>query len=185
MAAFRIEGYVIVSADGMLANAAHVMPDELKFEGDKRFFTAALDHADLVVHGRHSGEDHPNSPQRKRVIVTRRVSALAPDPFNPKATLWNPSGSRLEAAADFAGVRTGVIAIIGGPDVFGLFMDRYDAFWLSRAAGVRIPGGEGCFPGVPERTPEQILAAHGLKAGETQILDAAERVSVTPWRRTA
>ena len=28
--AFRIEGYVIVSADGMLANAAGLMPDELK-----------------------------------------------------------------------------------------------------------------------------------------------------------
>ena len=54
MAAFSIEGYVIVSADGMLANAAHVMPDELKFEGDKQFFTAALDRADLIVHGRHS-----------------------------------------------------------------------------------------------------------------------------------
>ena len=59
MAALHIEGYVIVSADGMLANAAHVMPDELKFEGDKRFFTDALDRADLIVHGRHSFEDQP------------------------------------------------------------------------------------------------------------------------------
>ncbi|HXN66355.1 MAG TPA: dihydrofolate reductase, partial [Bradyrhizobium sp.] len=33
----RIEGYVIVSADGMLANAARVMPDALKFDGDKQF----------------------------------------------------------------------------------------------------------------------------------------------------
>ena len=47
------------------------MPDELKFDGDKRFFTAALDRADLIVHGRHSHEDQPNSPRRKRVIVTR------------------------------------------------------------------------------------------------------------------
>ena len=61
----RIEGYVIVSADGMLANAARVMPDELKFEGDKQFFTAALDRAALIVHGRHSGEDQPDSPRRK------------------------------------------------------------------------------------------------------------------------
>ena len=185
MAAFRIEGYVIVSADGMLANAAHVMPDELKFEGDKRFFTAALDQADLVVHGRHSDEDHPNSPQRKRLILTRRISALAPDPTNPRATLWNPAGASFEAAADFAGVRSGTVAIIGGPDVFGLFMDRYDTFWLSLAARVKIPDGEGCFPGVPDRSPQQILAAHGLTAGEPQILDTAEEVSVTPWRRTA
>ena len=40
----------------MLANAQNAMPDELKFEGDKRFFTAALDRAALIVHGRHSHE---------------------------------------------------------------------------------------------------------------------------------
>ena len=183
MPALRIDGYVIVSADGMLANAAHVMPDELRFEGDKQFFTAALDRADLIVHGRHSYEDQPNSPRRKRVIVTRSIAAVAPDPSNPKATLWNPAGATFEAACDHAGVHSGTAAIIGGPDVFGMFMDRYDTFWLSLAPRVRLPGGEPCFPGVPERSPQAVLAAHGLKAGEAQILDPAGGVSVTPWRR--
>jgi hypothetical protein len=36
---------------------------------------------------------------------------------------------------------------------------------------------------VPERSPQAILAAHGLEAGEAQILDAAHDVTVTPWRR--
>jgi hypothetical protein len=185
VAPFRIEGYVIVSADGMLANAAHVMPDELKIEGDHSFFTAALERADLIVHGRHSGEDQPNSPKRTRVILTRGVAALAPDPSNPRATLWNPAGASFEQAADAAGVRSGAVAIIGGPVVFEMFMDHYDTFWLSQAPRVRIPGGDGCFPGVPERTPQQILKAHGLIAGEPLLLDAAEDVSVTPWRRDA
>jgi len=179
----RIDGYVIVSADGMLANAAHVMPDELRFEGDKQFFTAALDRADLIVHGRHSYEDQPDSPRRKRVIVTRSIAAVAPDPSNPKVTLWNPAGATFEAACDHAGVHSGTAAVIGGPDVFGMFMDRYDTFWLSQAPRVRLPGGEPCFPGVPERSPQAILAAHGLKAGEAQTLDPAGGVSVTPWRR--
>lgn len=183
--ALRIDGYVIVSADGMLANAQNVMPDELKFEGDKQFFTAALDRADLIVHGRRSYEDQPNSPRRKRLIVTRSVAAVAPDPSNPKATLWNPAGAAFEAACDHAGVHSGTAAVIGGPDVFGMFMDRYDTFWLSLAPRVRLPGGEPCFPGVPERSPQAILAAHGLKAGEAQILDPAGGVSVTPWRRMA
>jgi dihydrofolate reductase len=183
--AFRIEGYVIVSADGMLANAENVMPDALKFEGDKQFFTDALDRADLIVHGRHSGEGQPNSPKRKRVILTRHVAALAPDPANTRATLWNPSGASFEQAAEFAGVSAGMVAVIGGPAVFGLFMDRYDTFWLSLAPRVKLPGGEACFPGVPEHTPQEILAAHGLKAGEPQILDPADEVSVTPWRRAA
>jgi dihydrofolate reductase len=181
----RVEGYVIVSADGMLANAARLMPDELHFEGDKRFFTAALDRADLVVHGRNSHENQPNSPQRMRLIVTRRTGALAPDPSNPKALFWNPAGASFEAACEAAGVRSGTIAIIGGPDVFAMFMDRYDTFWLSQAPRVRLPGGEPCFPGVPGRSPQEILAAHGLKAGAAEMLDRAEDVSVTPWRRMA
>jgi hypothetical protein len=181
----RIEGYVIVSADGMLANADRVMPEQLKFEGDKRFFTEALDRADLIVHGRHSQEDQPNSPQRKRVVLTGRIGTVAPDPSNPRATLWNPAGASFEAACDRAGVASGVVAIIGGPDVFGMFMDRYHTFWLSQARHVRLPGGEPCFPGVPARSPQDILAAHGMKAGNPRILDSADAVSVTPWRRVA
>ena len=185
MAALRIEGYVIVSADGMLANADRLMPVGLKFEGDKQFFTAALDRADLIVHGRNSFEDQPNSPMRKRIVLTRSIGALAPDPSNPKATLWNPAGASFEAACEHAGISSGTIAIIGGPYVFGMFMDRYDTFWLSLAPQVRLPGGEPCFPGVPAQSPQQILAAHGLKAGNARILDAANDVSVTPWQRHA
>jgi hypothetical protein len=180
-----VEGYVIVSADGMLADANHLMPDELKFDADKRFFAAALDRADLIVHGRRSQEDQPSSPLRKRIILTRTVASLAPDQDNPRAFLWNPAGSGFAAACDYAGVRAGTVAIIGGPVVFDLFMDRYDTFWLSQASRVRLPGGEACFGGVPERSPQEVLAAHGLKADGTQILDAANGVTVTPWRRVS
>src|SRR5438876_2963660 len=145
----RIEGYVIVSADGMLANADSVMPGQLKFEGDKRFFTAALDRADLIVHGRHSYEDQPNSPQRKRISLTRSVAATAPDPANPNALLWNPAGASFEAACEQAGVTSGTVAIIGGPSVFDMFMDRYDTFWLSLAPQIGLAVGEPWFPGVP------------------------------------
>jgi dihydrofolate reductase len=184
MAALRIEGYVIVSADGMLADADHVMPDELKFEGDKQFFSAALDRVDLVVHGRHSHEGQPNSPKRRRVVLTRGTVSVAHDPSDPRATLWNPQAASFERACEFAGVHSGTVAIIGGPDVFGMFMDRYDAFFLSQAPHVRLPGGEACFPGVPERSPQEVLAAHGLTAGEPQVLDRAANVTVTPWRRS-
>jgi dihydrofolate reductase len=180
-----IEGYVIVSADGMLAKGDHMMPSELKFDADKAFFSAALDRADLVVHGRLSEEDHPNAPRRKRLIVTHKVASLSADPENPKAILWNPAGSRFEAACEFAGIVSGRIAIIGGPAVFDLFMDHYDIFWLSQAARVHLPGGEPCFGGVPQHSPQQVLAAHGLTPGEPQILDAANDVTVTPWRRSS
>jgi hypothetical protein len=64
-----------------------------------------------------------------------------------------------------------------------MFMDRYDTFWLSQARGVRLPSGEPCFPGVPARSPQDILAEHGLRAGPGEVLDVAHDVSVTPWRR--
>ena len=174
---------MLVSADGMLADTSHVMPETLKFEGDKRFFTDALDRADLIVHGRHSGEGQPNSPRRRRIVLTRKIDGLADDPSNPKATLWNPAGASFEAALDRAGVHTGTIAIIGGPNAFDMFMDRYDTFWLSEAPKVRLPGGEPVFSGVPRLTPRQILAKHGLEPGESRILDEANGVTVTPWRR--
>jgi hypothetical protein len=183
--ALRIEGYVIVSADGMLADARNVMPDELRFEGDKRFFTQALDRADLIVHGRNSYEDQPNSPRRKRLILTGKVAATAPDPSNANATLWNPAGASFEAACTEAGVAAGTVAVIGGPTVFGMFLDRYDVFWLSQAPHVQLPDGEPCLPGVPARTPQQILESHGLRAGPSQMLDPADEVTVTPWRRSA
>jgi hypothetical protein len=180
---FQFEGYVIVSADGMLADARHVMPDSLKFEGDKNFFEAGLDRADLIVHGRHSHEGQPNSPKRRRIILTRKIASLTVDPEMPNTTLWNPATASFEEASDFAGVSSGTVAIIGGPVVFDMFMDRYDTFWLSGAPHVRLPGGEGCFPQVPERTPHEVLAAHGMKPGEAQVLDAAHGVTVTAWRR--
>lgn len=180
---FRFEGYVIVSADGMLADAARVMPDSLKFEGDKLFFEQALDRAALIVHGRHSHEQQPNSPKRSRLILTRKIKALTVDPEMPNTTLWNPEHASFEEACAFAGVGSGTVAIIGGPVVFDMFMDRYDTFWLSEAPRVRLPGGEGCFVGVPERTPHQVLTSHGLKPGAPYLLDAAHGVTVTPWRR--
>lgn len=180
----RIEGYVIVSANGMLADASHVMPSSLKFDADQTFFESAMDAASVIVHGRNSFEDQRRSPQRTRIILTRKVDALAADPGNPKATLWNPAGASFEDACAKAGVASGMAAIIGGPDVFGLFMDRYDVFWLSQAHGVSVPGGEGVFPGVPAKTPQDVLASHGLLRAEVRKLDAARNVDVTAWRRS-
>lgn len=180
----RIEGYVILSADGMLADKSHRMPDSLKFKADQTFFESALDGADLIVHGRHSFEDQPRSPLRTRIVLTRKVAALASDPANPKATLWNPAGAKFEDACLRAGVTSGIAAIIGGPDVFGMFMNRFDTFWLSQAHGLKIPGGQGGFPGVPEKTPQDILAKHGLRAAEVRKLDPAQQVDVTAWRRS-
>jgi hypothetical protein len=184
MSHYRIEGYAIVSMDGMLANTAGIMPEELKNDADARFFSAGLDGAAAIVHGRHSHEGQPNSPRRRRLIVTRRVAATEPEPSNVNALLWNPKGASFENALRALGVHDGVVAVIGGTNVFGMFLDiGYDAFHLSRAGRVRLPGGRPVFPQVPARTPEKVLADHGLKPGARRVLDAASDVTLTNWTR--
>ena len=126
----RIEGYAIVSVDGMLADATGVMPDALKFDADQQFFAQGLDGVDAVVHGRHSHEQQPHSPLRRRLILTRQVAALGPDRENEKALLWNPAGATFEQAWEALGVPNGSLAVVGGTDVFGMFLPRYDVFYL-------------------------------------------------------
>ena len=92
---FRIEGYAIACLDGTIADATGLMPDSLKLEADQRFFEKALDRAAVVVHGRMSHEGQPNSAKRRRLILTRRVKALAHDPDNANARFWNPAGASL------------------------------------------------------------------------------------------
>jgi dihydrofolate reductase len=180
----RIEGYVIVSADGMIADAAGAMPDSIRNDTDQKFFQAGLDDAAAVLHGRHSHEGGPRAARRKRLVLTRQVAATAPDPALPNALLWNPLGASLEEATDELGVGAGAIAVIGGPDVFSMFLPRYDAFHLSRAAQARIPGGRPVFTEVgPTATPEDVLMRHGLKPGPRRDLDAAAGVSLVTWQR--
>jgi hypothetical protein len=112
------------------------------------------------------------------------VPAVAPDPSNPKAMFWNPAACSWDAAFRALGVEGGAIGIIGGTDVFGLFLPiGYDAFHLSRAARVTLPSGRPVFPEVPERTPEEVLASHGLRPGPVQVLDKAAGASLVTWRR--
>jgi dihydrofolate reductase len=180
----RIEGYAIVSTDGMLANAAGIMPEELKFDADQRFFEHGLDGVDAVVHGRHSHEQQPRSHLRKRLILTRRIPALAADPSNEKALFWNPAGASFEEAWAALGVPDGSLAVIGGTDVFGMFLPDYDIFHLTRAPDVRLPGGRPVFPQVPPHTPEKVLASHGFEPSPSQVLDAERGVSVVSWQRS-
>jgi dihydrofolate reductase len=179
------EGYAIVSADGMLADANRRIPDSLKIEADQEFFHSALDRAAVVVHGRHSHEGGPDAKRRHRLIVTSKVAALSPDPNHPSALLWNPKGASLDEARARLGVPAGPLAVIGGPDVYGHFLDiGYDEFHLSRVANVRIPGGRPVFPEIgPNRTPEDVLASHGLKPGAERVLDQAAGATLVGWRR--
>jgi hypothetical protein len=179
-----IEGYAIISADGMLGDHNRRMPRSLHIPADQRLFTDALDRAALIVHGRHSHEEQgAASDRRRRVILTRSVAAIAAHPSLPNALLWNPAGAEFAEACRASGVSEGLIVVSGAAEVFAHFFGLgYDAFHLSRVATVRLPGGRPIFPTVPEQSPEQVLSAHGLIPGGTRTLDVDAQATLVVWR---
>lgn len=181
--AYRIEGYVIASADGMLGDASGVQSAALQLDADRRHFQDGLDHVDAVVHGRHSHEGLPSSPGRRRLIVTRSVTGVAPDPDNAKARLWNPAGASFEEACAALGLNSGTVAVIGGPQVYTLFLKLgYDRFRLTRAVRARLPGGLRVFTRETfGGEPDAALRAAGLKPGPIQWLD--DEVTLVDWTR--
>jgi dihydrofolate reductase len=182
-ASLRIEGYAIVTADGMLADRHGRIPPELKIDADQRFFEQGLEAADLIVHGKHSHEQQPHSHGRHRLVLTRTVAGLAPHPSLPKAKSWNPAGASFAEACRAVGIAEGLVAVTGGTEVFGLFLAiGYDAFHLSRVDSVRLPDGRPVFPGVPAQAPEGILAHSGLAPGPVRVLDARAQATLVTWQ---
>ena len=180
----NIEGYAIVSADGMIADGNGVIPATIRNDADQRFFQSELDRAAVLVHGRRSHEGGPRADKRKRIIVTRQVVSVTPNRSLPNA-LWNPAGATLEQAITALGVGDGPIAVLGGTEVFGLFLPLYDAFHLTRAAKASIPDGRPLFPQVGPQTPEDVLASFGLHPGAPRAIDAAAGITLTSWERGA
>lgn len=181
---YRFIGYAIVSDDGMLADASGIIPPSMVVKADQEFFMHGLDAAEALVHGRNSAEQ-PTSPDRFRLIATRQIEATATITDRPNALLWNPEGAPVEEALDDLGIEGGEIAIIGGTDIFGLFLPRYELFHLTRAPGVALPGGRPVFPQVPAQTPESLLEAAGLTPGPAHNLDQQSGVTVVTWHRPA
>lgn len=181
---FEVHGFAIVSADGMIADADHVMPESLKYEADHIFFDRALSEVDLILHGRHSHEGHAESDQRRRFWLTHSVTALAPDPVGGLQWYWNPAGLSLEDACREVGLERGTVAVLGGTSVYDMFLPRYDIFHLSLAGQTRIPGGTPLFREIKTGlSPQDVLRSHGLTPDPATILDAANEVSMTRWRR--
>jgi dihydrofolate reductase len=167
----------------MLANAQGVMPPELIFEADQAFFHRSLENAAALVHGRHSHERYPPTDAKPRLIATRSIAELAGDPANKNALLWNPAGTTIEHAWTALDADAGTLAVIGGTDVFGLFLPHYDAFCLSRAPNLLLPGGRPVFPQVPAQKPEQVLAEHGLRLDAERMLDDVAGITLQTWIR--
>ena len=76
-----------------------------------------------------------------------------------------------------------VAAVVGGTDVFGLFLGiGYDAFYLTRT-DASVPRGRPVFPGVGRDgvMPEDVMRKYDLVLKGTRVLDAATNTRVEEW----
>ena len=76
------------------------------------------------------------------------MQRLIVDPENPNVVQWNPGTASFDEAWHRLGIEDGTLAVVGGTDVFALFLSiGYDAFFLTRALA-SVPRGRPVFPGV-------------------------------------
>ncbi len=181
----EIHGYAIVSDDDMIAAADGLTPLSLRNEKDWEYYQRAQARSDLVVLARRSHEFEPNVRGDSRLVISQAaVEALEK---RADALWWNPARVGWKDVAARILPFGGEIAVCGGQGAFDLFLDiGYDAFHMSRAYGVLLPGGRKVFS-ASERgaSAEVVLAYAGLTLSETIPLDPEHGVEMKVWRRPA
>jgi dihydrofolate reductase len=179
---YDIHGHAIVSADDRIADRNGVTPAALRNERDWERFQASLDRAAVTVLGRLGHEANPNFRGRNRLVLSSSARGIE---RRPDAFWWNPAEASLAEALAKAAPAGGIVAVPGGRRVFDFFLAAgFGEFHLSRATRVAIPDGIPLFTEVlAGKSAAEILAAHGLVAEPTEILDPAASVEFTRWRR--
>jgi hypothetical protein len=181
-AALVITGYAIVSDDDKIAGADGLTPPSLRNDKDWELYQRAQELADIVVFARRSHELEPNIHGTLRLVVSREAAGIEQ---RSDSWWWDPRRITWEEAVARLLPNGGAIAVGGGQVVFDLFLTiGFDGFHLSRAHGVKLPGGRpvfsACGAGV---SAAAVLEQHGLALTKTIPLDPARRVELTVWRR--
>lgn len=180
---YQVHGYAIVSDDGMIAGADGHMPAALRNDADWAYFQSQLDLSQLVLVGRRSHEAAPSTGRRRRVVVSRSAASLE---LRGHAWWWNPAAVSFVAMLSQLLPEGGRIAVPGGQGVFDLLGEwgAFDQFHLTRAQGVKLPGGHPAFSAQARLgSVENVLAAQGLHPGPEVTLDAAGPVVLSVWNR--
>ena len=180
----EIHGYAIVSDDDKIAAADGLTPPSLRNEKDWDYYQSALARADLVVLARRSHELEPNTRGDRRLVISGGAAGLEK---RADAWWWNPA---LTPWAEFATAilpSGGHVAVSGGQGAFDLFLGiGYEAFHLSRAHRVRLPGGRAVFSACDRGlSAEAVLAEAGLALDEKIALDPEHGVEMNIWRLRA
>ena len=157
----EINGYAIVSDDDRIAGPDGLMPASLRNEKDWDCFQRAIAGSALVVLGHRSYELAPNVRGDQRLVVSRGAAGLEQ---RANVWWWHPARVSWAEVAKELLPHGGDVAVPGGQVVFDLFLEiGFDAFHLTRARGVRLPGGRALFSGCDAGlSAEAVLASAGL-----------------------
>jgi len=178
----EISGYAIVSDDNKIAGADGLLPPSLRNDKDWDYYQRALAASDLIVFGRRSHELEPNERGDQRLVISSSAAGLEQ---RADGWWWNPEGVSWPEVAKRVLPLGGAVAVPGGQAVFDLFLQiGFDAFRLSRAHGVRLPGGRSVFSACDAGlSAEDVLAKAGMRPSEKIPLDPEHGVDMVVWRR--
>jgi hypothetical protein len=177
----EIQGYAIISDDDRIAAADGLVPLSLRNEQDWRYYQSALARSDLIVFGHRSHIAEPNERGDQRLVISSKAAGLE---RRADAWWWNPESVSWPEVAKRLLPLGGEVAAPGGQGVFDLFLGiGFDAFHLSRAHGVRLPGGRAIFSACDAGVAaEAVLAGAGLRVIERIALDPEHGVEMNVWR---
>jgi hypothetical protein len=70
--------------------------------------------------------------------------------------------------------------------ISGLILFAYVVtHFINHGLGIVSIAGRLVFPEVATRTPEEVLAIHGLHRGRRQVLDPAKGLVIVSWQRSS
>ncbi|MFY9969577.1 MAG: hypothetical protein WBQ45_21075 [Roseiarcus sp.] len=179
--ATEIAGYAIISDDNKIAGPDGLLPPSMRNEKDWEYYQRALAGSDLIVFGHRSHELEPNVRGDRRIVISRGVDGLEQ---RADGWWWNPARIKWAEVAKRLLPVGGAVAVPGGKGVFDLFLGiGFDAFYLSHAHGVTLPGGQSIFSACDKGlSAETVLSTAGLRVSEKIALDPARGVEMNVWR---
>ena len=169
----------------MIADENCLMPNSLKFEADQRFFESELARVDVVAHGRKSHEGMESSASRRRLLMTRSVASLAPEPSAPNAFLWNPgrgfAGERLRSVFGLPSASSRSPAERPPTISFSIATTKFTFAARARCDYLAVRRFSRAW--TQGRSPADVLRSHGLEPEPARTLDRDPRRNLRPLER--